>query len=215
MGSMKEDKKSRRPQRILALAPHPDDLEIGCGGTLAKHVARGDEVHIFVATFGDVGGAAEIRKSEQEASARVLGIEAIHWGEFLDTKLPEQSQALMAKLEAILHEVNPDTVYVNHGEDTHQDHRVLAQVARSVTRYIPNVLAYETPSSTAFEPTAYMDIEDTLAVKIEALKAHASQLNRTHVHLDIVEIALATAHFRGVQGKLSCAEGFIPVRMRL
>ncbi len=212
---MKLKRGKQRPQRILALAPHPDDLEIGCGGTLAEHVARGDEVHAFIATFGDIGGAADVRKTEQQASAKILGIHHIHWGEFSDTKLPQQSQALMAKLEAVLQAVEPDTVYVNHSEDTHQDHRELAQVARSVTRYVPNVLAYETPSSIGFEPTAYMDIEDILDTKIKALEAHASQLNRTHVHLNIVEIALATAHFRGVQGKLSCAEGFIPVRIRL
>ena len=207
--------KAGSPKRVLALAPHPDDLEIGCGGTLATHAERGDEVHIFVATFGDIGGAAEIRKLEQEASAKILGVKKIHWGGFADTQLPQQAQELMTKLEAVVQAVEPDTVYVNHGEDTHQDHRTLAQVARSVTRYVPNVLAYETPSSTGFEPTAYMDIEGILDVKIKALEAHASQLDRTHVHLNIVEIALATVHFRGVHGKLSCAEGFIPVRIRL
>jgi len=206
---------TKRKRRILALAPHPDDLEIGCGGTLAEHAARGDEVHIFVATFGDVGGAGETRKAEQEAAAKILGVHAIHWGGFSDTQLPHQAQDLMAKLEAVLQSVDPDTVYVNHGEDTHQDHRVLAQVARSVTRYVPNVLSYETPSTTGFEPSAFMGIRDVLQHKLQALEAHASQLERTHVRLNIVEIALATTHFRGMQSKLSCAEAFMPVRMRL
>jgi len=203
------------PKRILALAPHPDDLEIGCGGTLAEHAARGDEVHIFVATYGEVGGSSETRKAEQQASSDLLGVHKIHWGGFSDTMLPHQAQELMTKLESVVQEVDPDTVYVNHDEDTHQDHRVLAQVARSVTRYIPNVLCYETPSSTGFEPTAFMGINDVLQLKLQALEAHASQLNRTHVCLNIVEIALATAHFRGMQSKLSCAEAFIPVRIRL
>jgi len=203
------------PKRILALAPHPDDLEIGCAGTLAEHAARGDEVHIFVATYGDIGGAGETRKAEQQAASNILGVHKIHWGGFSDTMLPQQAQELMAKLESIVQEVDPDTVYVNYGEDTHQDHRVLAQVARSVTRYVPNVLCYETPSSTGFEPTVFMGINDVLQLKLQALEAHASQLDRTHVRLNIVEIALATAHFRGVQSKLSCAEAFIPVRIRL
>jgi len=203
------------PKRILALAPHPDDLEIGCGGTLAEHAARGDEVHIFVATYGDIGGASDVRKAEQQAASNILGIHKIHWGEFSDTMLPHETQPLMAKLEAIVQDVNPDIVYVNYAEDTHQDHRVLAQVARSVTRYVPNVLSYETPSSTGFEPTAFMGIHDVLQLKLQALEAHASQLDRTHMRLNIIEIALATAHFRGMQSKLSCAEGFIPVRIRL
>ena len=200
---------------ILALAPHPDDIEIGCGGTLAVHSDRGDDVHLFVATEGDVGGSAEVRKSEQQRSAGILGIHEIHWGEYSDTSLPQQSMALMATLEKIMQQVQPDTVYVNYRDDTHQDHRALAQIANSVTRYVPNVLAYETPSSIGFDPTLFMDINDTMPRKIEALEAHASKVERTHVKLNIVEIALATAHFRGVQGKLSCAEGFMPVRMRL
>lgn len=201
--------------KILALAPHPDDIEIGCGGTIAIHADRGDDVHLFVATQGDVGGDAEVRRAEQEASAKVLGISKVHWGVFSDTCLPQQAMALMEMLEQIVQDVRPNTVYVNHRDDTHQDHRVLAQVTNSVTRYVPNVLAYETPSSIGFDPTVFMDIDRVMEKKVAALEAHASQLKRTHVGLDIIEIAKATANFRGVQGKLTCAEGFIPVRMRL
>lgn len=200
---------------ILALASHPDDLEIGCGGTLAVHAERGDDVHIFVATFGDVGGLVETRRSEQEAAAAILGVGRVHWGGFHDTQLPESASELMERLETVLHEVRPDTVYVNHHNDTHQDHRTLAAIANSVTRYIPNVLAYETPSSIAFDPTLFMDIEHVLEKKVASLKAHASQVDRTRVPLNIMEIALATAHFRGVQGKMRSAEGFVPIRMRL
>jgi len=200
---------------ILALAPHPDDIEIGCGGTLAVHADRGDDVHLFVATEGGVGGSADTRKVEQQKSSEILGVKEIHWGGYLDTCLPQQAMALMETLEKLVQQVKPDTVYMNYRDDTHQDHRVLAQVANSVTRYVPNVLAYETPSSISFEPTLFMDINDTMPRKKEALEAHASQVDRTHVKLNIIEIALATAHFRGVQGKLSCAEGFMPVRMRL
>ena len=201
--------------KILALAPHPDDIEIGCGGTMAAHAMRGDEVHLFVATQGDVGGDAEVRRAEQEASAKILGISKVHWGVFSDTCLPQQAMALMEMLEKIVQEVQPNTVYVNHRDDTHQDHRVLAQVTNSVTRYVPNVLAYETPSSIGFDPTVFIDIDHTMEKKLKALETHASQLERTHVRLNIMEIAKATANFRGVQGKLTCAEGFIPIRMRL
>ena len=200
---------------ILALAPHPDDLEIGCGGTLAQHVQRGDEVHIYVATSGEQGGNAATRKQEQETAAKILGVKEVHWGAFVDTKLPESSLALMQDLEAVIEAVNPDTVYINHINDTHQDHREMAQVAHSATRYIANVLAYETPSTIGFEPTCFMETADTLATKLKALEAHASQVERTHVRLNITEIALATSHFRGVQGKMSCAEAFMPIRIRL
>ncbi|MDX8408540.1 MAG: PIG-L deacetylase family protein [Mariprofundales bacterium] len=202
-------------QTILALAPHPDDVEIGCGGTLAVHVARGDRVHLFVATEGGVGGAAEVRKAEQEASAALLGLSALHWGGFGDTELPDHAPALMTRLEALLEEVRPDTVYVNFERDTHQDHRTLSEAARSMTRWVPNVLAYETPSSIDFTPMLFMDIASVMETKFAALRAHASQVDKTRLTLDITEIARATAHFRGVQGKLACAEGFMPIRMRL
>jgi len=200
---------------ILALAPHPDDIEIGCGGTLAVHADRGDDVHLFIATEGGVGGSAETRRSEQQLSAGILGVNEVHWGGFSDTCLPEQAMELMKTLEKLVQQLQPQTVYVNYRDDTHQDHRTLAQVANSVTRYVPNVLAYETPSSVSFDPTLFMDINSSMPRKREALEAHASQLDRTHLKLNIIDIALATAHFRGVQGKLSCAEGFVPVRMRL
>jgi len=212
---MSEKIHTRKKRIVLALAPHPDDLEIGCGGTLAEHAARGDEVHVFITTFGDVGGNPNTRQAEQEAASHILGVKEVHWGGFSDTKLPEHAQALMDVLETVIAAIQPDTVYVNYSEDTHQDHRTLAQVARSVTRYIANVLYYETPSSMNFEPSVFMDIHDVINLKIKALEAHASQVEATHVPLNILEIALATARFRGVQGKLSCAEGFVPVRMRL
>ncbi|MDQ6951672.1 MAG: PIG-L deacetylase family protein [Mariprofundales bacterium] len=199
----------------MALAPHPDDMEIGCGGTLAVHVARGDRVHLFVATNGEVGGDAMVRRAEQEVSAAALGVHALHWGGFADTKLPDHSEALMSVLEVVLTEIRPDTVYVNSERDTHQDHRILSEVARSVTRWIPNVLAYETPSSIDFTPMLFMDIAAVMDAKFAALRAHASQVDKTRLTLDITEIARATAHFRGVQGKLACAEGFVPIRMRL
>jgi LmbE family N-acetylglucosaminyl deacetylase len=202
-------------KRVLALAPHPDDMEIGCAGSLAIYAARGAELHLFVATAGDVGGEAAVRMREQEQSAKLLGIRRVFWGGFPDTHLPDHANALLARLEEVMREVDPDLVLVNHCEDTHQDHRTMGEVANSVTRYVPNVLAYETPSSEGFQPTVFMDINDTLPMKLKALEAHASQIEQTHVRLSIVEIALATAHFRGVQGKLSCAEAFMPVRIRL
>jgi len=200
---------------VLALSPHPDDAEIGCGGALSVHVQRGDAVHLFVATAGGVGGDVAMRCREQEASAQMMGLAGLHWGGFDDTRLPEHALALMERLEVVLAQVKPDTVYVNFERDTHQDHRSLAEVTRSVTRWIPNVLAYETPSSIDFNPSLFMAIDGVMETKFAALNAHASQADKTRVALDIIEIARANAHFRGVQGKLSCAEAFVPIRMRL
>ncbi len=201
--------------RILALAPHPDDIEIGCGGTLAVYAEQGAEIHLFVASDGGRGGDGPMRRSEQEKSAGILGIKTVHWGGFEDTKLPDES-VLINTVEDWVKKIRPSIVLVNHHEDTHQDHRKLARAAHSAARDVPSVLAYETPTTSHFLPTVFMDIHDTLFSKFKALEAHSSQVERTNIKgLNIVEIALATAHFRGVQGKISCAEAFMPIRVRL
>jgi len=201
--------------KVLALAAHPDDIEIGCGGTLAEYARRGAEVYLFVATDGAYGGDAAERRSEQEASARLLGVKEVRWGGFEDTELVVNTDLIHA-VEKQVKDIGPDIVLVNFHEDTHQDHRALARAAYSATRYIPNVLAYETPTTLDFDPHVFMDIDATLPQKLEALNAHASQIERTNIQgLNIVEIALATVHFRGVQAKITSAEAFVPIRVRL
>jgi len=201
--------------KVLAMAPHPDDIEIGCGGALAEYARRGVEVHLFVATDGAYGGNADVRRREQEESAAILGVKKVHWGGFPDTELNAGS-ALIHALEKQVEAIKPTTVLVNFHEDTHQDHRALARAAYSATRYVPNVLAYETPTSLNFVPHVFMDIHATLSHKLKALNAHASQIERTNIQgVNIVEIALASVHFRGVQAKLSSAEAFVPIRVRL
>ncbi len=201
--------------KVLALAAHPDDIEIGCGGALAEYARRGAEVHLFVATDGAYGGDAAERRREQEESARILGVKEVYWGGFEDTELTLDTELIHA-LEKQVKAVEPDTVLVNFHEDTHQDHRALARAAYSATRYVPNVLAYETPTTLDFDPHVFMDIHATLTHKLKALNAHASQIERTNIQgVNIVEIALATVQFRGVQAKLTSAEAFVPIRVRL
>jgi len=201
--------------RILAMAPHPDDTEIGCGGALAAYAGRGAETHLFVATDGGKGGDPAVRRSEQEAAAEILGIKAVHWGGFEDTRLPDEHR-LITTIEELVRKIKPKFVFLNYHEDTHQDHRALARAALSATRYIPNVLAYETPTSNNFKPAIFMDISTVMERKKKALMAHKSQVERTNIQgLNIVDVAMASAHFRGIQGRLNSAEGFMPVRMQL
>ncbi len=203
-------------KRILALAPHPDDSEIGCGGSLALFAKQNADVHLFIATDGSAGGCANNRRQEQIAAANIMGISKLHWGGFTDTKLPENFDQLLQKIEALVVHIKPHLVLVNHEDDTHQDHRTLAQAAHAATRHIANVLAYETPTSRHFSPSVFMDISTTLEQKNNALYAHETQVNRTNIHgLSIFDVATSTAHFRGIQGRINSAEGFMPVRMRL
>jgi len=202
-------------RKILALAAHPDDIEIGCGGTLCALASSGDEVHLFIATDGSRGGDADIRRAEQEAAAAVMGIKDVHWGGFIDTQLSGAAVELIKHIERLVTKMQPDMVFVNHHQDTHQDHRMLASAAHSATRYVANVLAYETPTSDGFDPTVFWDISAFMQQKLDALNAHASQVQRTNIHgLSIIDIATATAHYRGMNGRLNSAEAFVPKRMQ-
>jgi LmbE family N-acetylglucosaminyl deacetylase len=112
--------------------------------------------------------------------------------------------------------VSPEYVFVHHGKDTHQDHRHVCTCTVAATRNIPNVLFYEGPTSYDFEPILFVDIARELESKFDSLSCHKSQIMRTNIqHQSILEIARATAIFRGTQCRMPYAEGFVPLRMML
>jgi len=205
---------SEKRMNILAIGPHPDDIEIGCGASLAKFSAKGHLVYIFVATDGAAGGDVQVRRREQENSARIMGVSEIYWGGYQDTEITVDRNTISA-VEQTIHQVNPDMILVNYHDDTHQDHRNVATITNSATRYIHNVLFYETPTTQNFMPNVYVDIgADFLSTKIQALRAHASQINRTNIaNLSIIQVAESSAHFRGVQARVACAEAFQSLRL--
>jgi LmbE family N-acetylglucosaminyl deacetylase len=200
--------------KILAVGAHPDDIEIGCSGNLLKYANAGHDVYFFVMTSGEMGGEAEIRKEEQARSAKIMNARDLFWGEYNDTKLAAHLNNMISDIEALVKKIQPDFVFVNYGEDTHQDHRVLSRAAVSATRYVKNVIFYETPTTTKFSPTLFVDLKDTMDKKIAVLLAHKSQVEKTNIEgLSIVDIANSMAVFRGVQGRVVLAEGFMPLRL--
>jgi len=198
---------------ILAIGAHPDDVEFGCGGTLLKYADKGARIDLLVMTDGSRGGAARTRRAEQLRAARVLGARRVHWGGYRDTLLPSVRR-LIDRIEGTLGVVRPDFIFVNYPEDTHQDHRQVARAAVSATRYARNVLFYEGPTTVNFTPTVFIDIADEIERKLQALQRHRSQVLKTRIEgTAICEIAEASAHFRGVQGRVRWAEGFAPLRL--
>ncbi len=198
--------------RLLAIGAHPDDIEFGCAGTLAKYGKKGDEVYLLVVADGGMGGDPEVRRKEQETSAEIMGAEALFWGGYKDTFIIFD-KPLIDLLEGFLKDINPSLVLVNYPEDTHQDHVHLAKATISATRYTPNVIYYETPTSIGFNPLIFADIDTTLEQKIKCLEAHASQFHKTNIPgTNIVDIAISTARFRGTQARVTFAESFAPLR---
>lgn len=198
---------------VLAIGAHPDDIEYGCAGTLLKFARKGHPVYLMVMTQGEMGGAAATRKKEQLASAKTLGAKEVFWGGYQDTKVPLNNESI-AKIERVLAKVSPTFVFVNHREDTHQDHRHVAIATSTATRYAKNVLYYEVPTTESFNPHVFVDIETSLEKKLASLKAHHSQVSKTNIRgLDILHGAQSNATFRGIQGRVRYAEAFMPSRL--
>ena len=199
--------------KVLALGCHPDDIEFGCGGTLSKYVEAGHDVYMMVMTQGHAGGDDDVRKVEQAAAAEIIGCKELFWGGYRDTELP-LNRELIVGIEAVIAKIEPAFIFVHHGDDTHQDHRVLSRATVTATRYTRNVLFYEGPTTQNFTPTVFVAINDTIDRKIDALRAHASQVQKTNIgDLNIVELAEAAALFRGTQARIKHAEGFSPLRL--
>jgi LmbE family N-acetylglucosaminyl deacetylase len=198
---------------ILAIGAHPDDIEFGCGGSLLKYARKGHHVFLLVMTEGSQGGDPGLRRAEQERAAAILGARKVLWGDYRDTEIP-MGRPLIQRLEEAVRLVGPDFIFVHHADDTHQDHRNLSEATLSATRYTRNVLCYEGPTTQNFFPSVFVDVEPVLEDKVAALQAHTSQVMKTNIEgLSIVDIARSSAHFRGIQGRVRCAEGFVPVRL--
>lgn len=196
------------------MGAHPDDIEIGCAGSLLKYHNVGFDIYLMVMTLGDKGGDHQIRENEQIRSAEIMKASDLIWGGYEDTQLSLHMDTLVSDIESHIKKIKPTFLFVNYVDDSHQDHRTLCKAAISASRNIRNVLFYEVPTTHDFSPSIFVDIRDTMDIKIDALLAHASQMEKTNIEgLSIIDIAQSTAVFRGIQGKVARAEGFVPLRL--
>lgn len=199
---------------ILVIGAHPDDMEFGCGGTLLKLADKGCGMNLLVMTQGGAGGDEQTRVQEQLSAAKMLGANLM-WGGFEDTNLPI-SREIIRIIETAIIRVQPDMVFCHYPQDTHQDHRQIGTAALSAARGVRSFLFYEGPSSMDFSPSVFTDIGNELPRKLELLKCHRSQVDKTNIpHLSILESAQSTAIYRGMQNRVKFAEGFMPHRLAL
>jgi len=197
---------------VLAFGAHPDDIELGCGGTLLKHQKAGHNVYICVMCDGREAGDSKVRIKEQEEAAKRLKAKELIWGNFIDTKFAVNMETI-SFIENVVRKVKPYEIYTNYFDDSHQDHRALAQCVNSATRYNKRVLYYEDYTSHGFQPDIFVDIEDVLEDKIKVMEAFDSQVSRQGpAGLMMLEGIRAIANFRGFQAKVKYAEGFKAIR---
>lgn len=197
---------------ILAIGAHPDDIELGCGGTLVKHVAAGHTVTMLIITIGETGpGDVSQRRAEQEEAARVMGVANVVFGEFPDGTVSNHELGLVHLIESVCREHKISTVYTHSPQDAHQDHRAVALASWGACRAVPQVLQYDSPSSIGFDPTVYVDITDTLDKKISALMCHISQVKDSAMASP--HLVRTQAGYRGHHARVEAAEAFMPQRM--
>lgn len=194
---------------VLAIGAHPDDVEIGCGGTLASHVRHGDRVVILTLSAGERAGAPAVRSRESVASASRLGAELVL--ETLDDTRISEGPTTIAAIETVIARLDPSAVYVHTESDRHQDHRNVHRAAMVATRNVPSVFCYQSPSSTThFSPTRFVPIAEQLSTKLQLLALYGSQ-SSTKAYLAPAVIE-ATAVYWSRFARASHVEPFEVVR---
>lgn len=200
--------------RILAIGAHPDDIELGCGATLAKYSAQGCPIRAVIFSKGRRGALSNAdRIAEAGQSLAMIGVRDMVVCDFPDTRLAGSLNEMVETIEHHVREFSPSRVYTMFIEDRHQDHRAVYEASAVACRMVPQLLGYETPSSYPnFVPRVFEAIDDYLEAKVQALKCHASQGDRLYMQEDKIR---AAAHFRGTQVELGLCEGFHPYRLIL
>lgn len=218
--------------RIVVVAPHPDDESLGVGGTLLLHRDAGHPLHWLIVTEMQTDGGFTIdrirdRRDEIDQVRQQYGFEAVHELRFGAARLDQTPRAqLVQALAAVFEAVHPDTVYLPHPGDAHTDHRdtfeaSLAALKSFRAEYVERILCYETVSETdanplpvqPFRATTYVDIARTLDEKLEILRIYRGEMGE-HPFPRSEESVRALAAMRGAQVSVSAAEAFMVIRER-
>ena len=215
---------------VMGVGAHPDDLELLCGGTLARYAALGHKVVMAHLNNGDKGHyklscaeIAEIRKQEAENAGKIIGAEVV--------SLDVPDAELFSNLETrrlvinLVRQVQPDMIITHSPADYLADHITTSELvwgasyfgaspllktqAKTLDKIVP-VFFVDTLAGMGFLPTDYVDISETFEKKMEMIRQHDSQLQwlLEHDDMDILELVEISARFRGLQCGVQYAEGF-------
>jgi N-acetylglucosamine malate deacetylase 1 len=220
-------------ETVLVVAAHPDDELLGCGGTLARHVAAKDTVHCLIIGEGATsrpdapkGLVAELRKHAMQA-AGIIGAQPPRFAGLPDNRLDEVPLLqITQRVEEEIATVQPSVIYTHHGGDLNKDHRLLHEAVLTACRPqsgspVRAIYAYETASSTewssaaidgeGFRPSRFVDISGYLELKLRALACYTSEM-RSFPHSRSLDAVRALAVWRGAMSGTAAAEAFVTVR---
>lgn len=202
---------------ILVFGAHPDDLEIGMGGTIAKLSAMGYDVQPIIATLPNFvkSDTKEGRKTESMLSAKVMGCKP---PVFLDLSSDEMifGRKFISLIDSLVTKYKPDSVFTQWYGDSHQDHQILTKSVISACRDQDNLFMYETTipggiTENSFRPQLFVDISDTLDTKKNALECFESQFVRCgEIWIPAI---IGRCSYRGYQINSKYAEAFEVVKV--
>lgn len=202
---------------ILVFGAHPDDLEIGMGGTIAKLSAMGYEVQPIIATLPNFAESdtKEGRKTESVLSAKVMCCKP---PVFLDLSPEEMifGRKFISLIDSLVTKYKPDSVFTQWYGDSHQDHQILTKSVISACRDQNNLFMYETTipggiTENSFRPQLFVDISDTLDTKKNALECFESQFVRCgEIWIPAI---IGRCSYRGYQINSKYAEAFEVVKV--
>lgn len=210
--------------KIIAIGAHLDDIELACGGTLARAVENGHEVMMLVLSEsdytnfkGDVLRTKETALTEGKQAAQVLGVENLVVLDHPTKDIPYHS-TVVEQIEEHITDFKPDLIFTHWAFDTHQAHQGTALSTISAARRHSSILMYEpiSPSGRSYvgyRPQLYIDITSCIDKKLASLKAHESQYQKYGENW--IEAIEARARHRGFEGGYRFAESFEILRMGL
>ena len=173
---------------ILAIGAHFDDVELGCGGALARHAKEGDNVYVFVATISGFSNQhnQQVRSNntalaEARNAMKILGAKELICGNFKTLEV-EFVDALNIEILKIVTEKKIDQVYAHWTSDIHHDHQAVARASLHSCRHVPRLLMYRSNwyhSTLEFHGNFYVDITPYWEAKERAIRAHVTEVDRT------------------------------------
>jgi LmbE family N-acetylglucosaminyl deacetylase len=214
-------------KKVLVVAVHPDDETLGCGGTLLKHKANGDEIYWLIATDikeseGYDISAIKQRNKEIKKVENLYGFTSVNKLDLSTTKVDTYSMSvLVSKISSVIDRIKPDTIYLPFKGDAHSDHKYIFDAAYSCTKifrypFIKKIYMMETLSETefslstkedSFAPNIFIDISKYMNKKIEIMNIYESEIGKHPFPRNERNIrALAT--YRGATSNCNYAESF-------
>jgi N-acetylglucosamine malate deacetylase 1 len=215
-------------KKILAVAVHPDDETLGCGGALLKHKKNGDEIYWLIITtinveIGWKEEKVESRRKEIDKVSKVYSFSATYNLGFPSTRLDTISMKdLISEISNIIQKVEPDLIYIPNRSDIHTDHQIVFKAIMSCTKifrcpFIKKILMCECLSETefspampadAFIPNVFVDIEGFLEEKIKIMTMYRDEMGSFPFPRSEENIR-ALAMYRGATAGVEIAEAFV------